>query len=441
MAGCASRRVAVVIPPVVDQAWWQAHRDSVVLADVRWYLDGRSGRAAYDGGHLPGAVFVDLDRWLAAPPSPAAGRHPLPPPEVFAEGMASLGIGDDDTVLAYDDGGGTTAARLVWLLRVTGHSAALLDGGLTAYDGPMETAAPARPRATFTPRPWPAERLADADAALDPANVVLDGRAPERFRGEVEPVDPRAGHIPGARSLPVRGHVADDGRFLPVDVLRERFAAAGVTDDSPVVSYCGSGVNACHTLLALELAGFGPGRLYAGSWSQYSSDPARLVATGDAVRVERATPADYSRIGQMTVDGYVVDDLAPEKYLPHLADVGRRAQLAEILVARDADGSIVGAVALVLSGDFGEVLVSDDESAFRMLVVDPAARGRGVGELLVRACLERARAAGKRRMVLSTDVRMAAAHRLYERLGFTRLPERDWSPLPDVDLLVYSREL
>ena len=110
-------------------------------------------------------------------------------------------------------------------------------------------------------------------------------------------------------------------------------------------------------------------------------------------------------------------------------------------MARDADGSIVGAVALVLSGDFGEVLVSDEESAFRMLVVDPAARGRGVGELLVRACLERARAAGKRRMVLSTDVRMAAAHRLYERLGFTRLPERDWSPLPGVDLLVYAREL
>jgi ribosomal protein S18 acetylase RimI-like enzyme len=241
--------------------------------------------------------------------------------------------------------------------------------------------------------------------------------------------------------VPTREHLESDGRFRPADALRARFTAAGVTDDSSVVSYCGSGVTACHNLLALELAGFGPGRLYAGSWSQYSSDPARLVATGDAVTIDAATPADYSRIGQLTVDGYVVDDLAPEKYLPHLADVARRAQLAQILVARDADGSIVGAVALVLAGDFGEVLVSDEESAFRMLVVDPAARGRGVGELLVRACLERARAAGKRRMVLSTDARMAAAHRLYERLGFTRLPERDWSPLPGVDLLVYSREL
>lgn len=270
-----------MIPPVVDHAWWQAHRDCVVLADVRWYLDGRSGRAAYDAGHLPGAVFVDLDRWLAAHGSPAEGRHPLPSSEVFAEGMASVGAGDDDTVVAYDDGGGVTAARLVWMLRVTGHEAALLDGGLAAYDGPLEFSAPDRPRTSFTSRPWPAEHLADVDDALDPVTVVLDARAAERFRGEVEPVDPRAGHIPGARSLPARGHLDDDGRFLPVEVLRERFAAAGVTDGSSVVSYCGSGVTACHNLLALELAGFGPGRLYPGSWSQYSSDPARPVATGD----------------------------------------------------------------------------------------------------------------------------------------------------------------
>jgi thiosulfate/3-mercaptopyruvate sulfurtransferase len=225
-------------------------------------------------------VFVDLDRWLAGPAGPAVGRHPLPAPEVFAEGMASLGIGDDGTVLAYDDGGGVTAARLVWMLRVTGHDAALLDGGLTAYDGPLSTEEPSRPRSTFSPRPWPAERLADVDDAADPAHVVLDARAPERYRGEVEPVDPRAGHIPGARSLPTRGHLAPDERFLPPDVLRERFAAAGVTEDSSVVAYCGSGVNACHSLLALELAGFGPGRLYPGSWSQYSSDPDRPIATG-----------------------------------------------------------------------------------------------------------------------------------------------------------------
>jgi len=216
-----------VIPPVVDRAWWQAHRDSVVLADVRWYLDGRSGQAAYEAGHLPGAVFVDLDRWLAAHGTPADGRHPLPSPEVFAEGMASLGIGDDDTVVAYDDGGGVTAARLVWMLRVTGHAAALLDGGLTAYDGPLETSRPPLLRSAFTPRTWPAERLASAEDALDPGNVVLDARAPERFRGETEPVDPRAGHIPGARNLPTREHLDATGRFQPVDVLRERFAAEG----------------------------------------------------------------------------------------------------------------------------------------------------------------------------------------------------------------------
>jgi ribosomal protein S18 acetylase RimI-like enzyme len=157
--------------------------------------------------------------------------------------------------------------------------------------------------------------------------------------------------------------------------------------------------------------------------------------------VEVATPEEYARIGELTVDGYVGDGLAPEKYLPRLADVAGRAQFAEILVAREPDGRIVGAVAFVLSGEFGEVLESDDEAAFRMLVVDPAARGRGIGELLVLGCLDRARAAGKRRMVLSTDVRMAAAHRLYERLGFTRLPERDWSPLPGVELIVYQRAI
>jgi ribosomal protein S18 acetylase RimI-like enzyme len=157
--------------------------------------------------------------------------------------------------------------------------------------------------------------------------------------------------------------------------------------------------------------------------------------------VQPATPADFPRIAHLTVDAYVGDGLAPERYIPQLADVAGRAEQADLLVARDADGRIVGSVALVLSGDFGEVIVSDEEAAFRMLVVDATTRRRGVGELLVCACLERARAAGKRRMVLSTDPRMAAAHRLYERLGFTRLPERDWSPLPGVDLLVYALDL
>lgn len=251
-----------------------------MLADVRWYLDGRSGRKAFDGGHLPGAVFVDLDRWLAAPGSPQAGRHPLPSPETFAEGMGRLGIGDDDVVVAYDDAGGVVAARLVWMLRVTGHDAAVLDGGLAAYDGPLETSSRSRPPAVFAARPWPAGRLAGIDDAGDPATVVIDARDADRFRGEVEPVDPRPGHIPGARNVPCRANLDGEGRLLPADELRRRFTEAGVTEDSDVVAYCGSGVTACHDLLTLEVAGLGPGRLYPGSWSQYSSTD-RPAALGD----------------------------------------------------------------------------------------------------------------------------------------------------------------
>jgi thiosulfate/3-mercaptopyruvate sulfurtransferase len=273
-----------VIGPVVSLAWWQRHRDQVVLADVRWYLDGRSGRDAYNAGHLPGAVFVDLDRWLAAGASPEAGRHPLPDPAVFAEGMTRLGIADGTTVVAYDDAGGTVAARLVWMLRVTGHAAALLDGGIPAYLGPLEQAPleqalPERP-AAFTPRPWPADRLAGLGDATDPGLVVLDARDRARYRGDSEPVDPRPGHIPGARSLPCRENLAADGTFLPADRLRERLAGVGVTDAAQVVSYCGSGVTACHNLLVLEYAGLGEGRLYPGSWSQYSHTT-RPAALGD----------------------------------------------------------------------------------------------------------------------------------------------------------------
>ncbi|MGN6299699.1 MAG: sulfurtransferase [Angustibacter sp.] len=269
------------LPVVVSSQWLSGHRDDVVVADVRWYLDGRSGRAAYEAGHLPGAVFVDLDRWLAAPPDATGARHPLPDPAVFADGMAALGIGDDTAVVAYDDAGGVVAARLVWMLRATGHAAALLDGGLAAHAGALSTEpVDSRPAARFTVHQWPPALLATVDDATDPRHVVLDARDHARYTGAIEPVDPRAGHIPGARSLPTRGHLDADGRFLPPSELRRRFAAAGVRADSSVVAYCGSGVTACHSLLALELAGFAPGRLYAGSWSQYSSDPTREAATG-----------------------------------------------------------------------------------------------------------------------------------------------------------------
>jgi thiosulfate/3-mercaptopyruvate sulfurtransferase len=270
-----------MIAPIVDADWVREHRDALVLADVRWYLDGRSGREAYGGGHVPGAVFVDLDEVLAAPGSPAEGRHPLPDARDFAAGMARLGIGDDDTVVAYDDQGGVMAARLVWMLRATGHEAALLDGGIAAYDGALETAAPGRPPARFAPTPWPADRVASIDDAADRANVVLDARQRERYLGEPNPLDPRAGHIPGARSLPARENLDADGRLLPVGELRRRLETVGVDGAAPVVSSCGSGVTACHTLLVIEHAGFGHGRLYPGSWSQWASDATRPVATGD----------------------------------------------------------------------------------------------------------------------------------------------------------------
>ncbi len=250
------------------------------FADVRWYLDGRSGRAAYEAGHIPGAVFVDLDTMLAGPASRAAGRHPLPAPADFAASMRVLGIEEDSVVVAYDDAGGTVAARLVWMLRAVGVSAALLDGGIGGWEGPLSAEEPAIAPSCFPSVPWPAELLATADDAADPALRVLDARAPERYRGEVEPVDPRAGHIPGAVNVPAASLLGADGRFLPRAELRARLEGADV-------AYCGSGVNASFLVVAAQHAGLPPPRLYAGSWSQWSGDPSRAVATGPSPRPRR----------------------------------------------------------------------------------------------------------------------------------------------------------
>jgi ribosomal protein S18 acetylase RimI-like enzyme len=168
---------------------------------------------------------------------------------------------------------------------------------------------------------------------------------------------------------------------------------------------------------------------------------ARVVPPAPALTVQPARPDEFDRIAELTVRVYVEGGLASDGYTPELADVAGRSTRSELLVVRDEDDRVVGSVALVLSGDFGEVTTSDEEAAFRMLVVDPAARGRGIGELLVTTCLDLARAAGKRRMILSTGPEMTAAHRLYERLGFRRLPERDWSPVPGIDLMVYALDL
>ncbi|NLE18987.1 MAG: sulfurtransferase [Propioniciclava sp.] len=265
-----------MIPPVVPATFLSDHPDAV-LADVRYTLADGPQPDAYANGHLPGAVFVDMNAALAAPAGPDTGRHPLPEPSVFAEQMAALGIGDDSLVVAYDDGTGAWAGRLVWMLRTLGVDAALLDGGLAAWEGPLETGAPAREQATFTARPWDPASLATIDDAAT-APLVVDARAPERYRGEVEPLDPRAGHIPGAINIPFAGNLVD-GRFRSPEELRERYAAHGITDAAGVVVSCGSGVTACHDLIAMEYAGLGRGQLYPGSWSQWAATD-RPAATG-----------------------------------------------------------------------------------------------------------------------------------------------------------------
>ncbi len=267
-----------ILPPVLDAAE-ATSLPGVVFCDVRWYLDGRSGQDAYDSGHLPGAVFVDLDLHLTSDPGPNVGRHPFPTPEAFARSMGALGIGPDDPVVAYDDAGGMAAGRLVWMLRILARPAALLDGGIGAWGEPLETTPMLRPPVKVPIVSWPDGALATIDevatlASGGASGVVLDARGGERYRGEVEPVDPRAGHLPGAVSAPfvhnLESEGARRGMFRSSVELAEKYSVLGVGDSTEVVAYCGSGVSACHDLLAMEYAGLGRGRLFVGSWSQWS---------------------------------------------------------------------------------------------------------------------------------------------------------------------------
>jgi thiosulfate/3-mercaptopyruvate sulfurtransferase len=261
------------------------------IIDCRFDLgDPDAGRAAYARGHIPGAVYAHLDLDLSGPRTPWSGRHPLPEPDVLAATIARLGIGADTQVVGYDDSGGIYAARLWWLLRWLGHrAAAVLDGGLAAYratGAPLATDAPRVATATF-------RAAADADMAVIADElaellaagrcVLLDARSAERFEGRVEPLDPRAGHVPGARNHHYARNLDADGRFLDARVLRQRFSALlGSAPPAAVVSMCGSGVTACHTLLAMELAGLDGARLYPGSWSEWCRDPLRPLAVGPA---------------------------------------------------------------------------------------------------------------------------------------------------------------
>ncbi len=251
-----------------------------VLLDVRWQLGGPNGRADYEAGHLPGAVFIDLDSELAAPAG-SGGRHPLPDPEAFGAVMRRAGVGRATPVVVYDGGQGWAAARAWWLLRWTGHrDVRVLDGGLAAWTGELTTGIPEPAEGDFRPEPG-AIGLLDADAAAELARsgLLLDARAPERYRGDVEPIDRVGGHIPGAVSAPTTQNVGEDGRFLPAGALASRFSALGADGDTGIGVYCGSGVSGAHEVLALELAGH-RAALYAGSWSEWSSDESRPVATG-----------------------------------------------------------------------------------------------------------------------------------------------------------------
>ncbi|MER5889106.1 sulfurtransferase [Streptomyces sp. NPDC001941] len=259
-----------------------------LLLDVRWQLStakaagepGFDGRAEYTEGHLPGAVFVDLDADLAAGAGPR-GRHPLPEPEAFGAAMRAAGVSAGRPVVVYDGGQGWAAARTWWMLRWTGHpDVRVLDGGLAVWEGPLESGAVQPEAGDFVPRPGATELLdADGAAALARSGLLLDARAGERYRGEVEPIDRVGGHIPGAVSAPTTENVGPDGRFLPAGELAARFKGLGAADADGVGVYCGSGVSGAHEVLALAVAGI-DAALYAGSWSEWSYDGTRPVATG-----------------------------------------------------------------------------------------------------------------------------------------------------------------
>jgi thiosulfate/3-mercaptopyruvate sulfurtransferase len=268
-----------VTGPLIKSGWLRERLDEPALriVDCRYRLgQPGAGEQLFREGHIPGAAFMDLDRDLASPPG-ERGRHPLPDPDAFEAAARRAGIGSDSLVVAYDEAAEGGAARLWWLLRHFGHDAVtVLDGGLREWrdqggelrageeqiePGDFRARAPASDTAT-------AEELA-AEPPTGASPVLLDARAPERYRGEVEPIDPVAGHIPGAVSLPF-AELAPEGRFLPPAELRARFEAAGLASGDETVAYCGSGVTACVLVLAAEVAGLGPARLYPGSWSEWS---------------------------------------------------------------------------------------------------------------------------------------------------------------------------
>jgi thiosulfate/3-mercaptopyruvate sulfurtransferase len=263
------------------------------VLDVRWTLHGRPGVIGYQAGHLPGAVFVDLSRDLAGAPG-LGGRHPLPEPRVLAGALRRSGIDADSEIVLYDDTDATAAARAWWTLRYFGHQRVrVLDGGLRAWRAaglPVSTEEVDVPPGTYDPRGGCMPVLDAAGAATVARDgVLLDARTPERYRGEQELIDPVAGHIPGAVNAPTAANLDAEGRFRPAEELRARFAALGAVEQPRVGAYCGSGITAAHTVLALAVAGI-PSALYVGSWSGWITDPTRPVALGPSRGRLPATP-------------------------------------------------------------------------------------------------------------------------------------------------------
>lgn len=272
--------------------WLSFHLEdeSVVVCDVRWYIGVKTGREAYDAGHIPGAHFVDLDEDLSKPAYEGPGRHPLPSAGAFSGVLSRLGIRPDSTVVAYDDRGGAIAARLWWMLRHYGFRgrAKVLDGGIqgwVAYGGALERGTPEVDSVPIMRLERGGTPLVDKNgvqSCLAERGVVLDARSPGRYRGDLEPIDGRPGHIPGAHSAPYAENLqAPEGPLRPLMELERRYARLGALGDDPVVCYCGSGVTACHDLWTLAVLGQAGASLYEGSWSDWSRDEALPAATGD----------------------------------------------------------------------------------------------------------------------------------------------------------------
>jgi len=269
--------------PLISPAELHAAMDSdITVIDCRWYLgEPDAGIAAYDAAHLPGAMYCSLEADLAG--HEGAGRHPLPSPDAFSKTMERFGVSPGRSVVLYDDRGGAVASRLWWMLTDQGHEhTSILDGGMQAWieaGFALTTDIPIPPGAgRFRARPWSGVIDRDGVALRAPSTAVIDARSAERYVGDEEPVDAVAGHIPGALSMPLTGNLDGSLRFLPAQALRARFLEAGISDSASVISQCGSGVTACHNILAMEIAGLGRPLLYVGSWSDWSTSDLPIAA-------------------------------------------------------------------------------------------------------------------------------------------------------------------